>query len=295
MDGVRVDTGFVTGDTVSIHYDAMLAKLICHAPTRPAALRRMQRALADCAVAGVASNLDLLGRIIAHGEFAAGGIDTGFIAREAATLLAPQAAPPPAVLAIAALTALAAEHPVAGDDPWDQRDLWWLNTAPSRVFHFTDGETTYPVAVTRDAGGWRIDGILGTAEQVGPGRLNVTLDGVRRTVSAMLDNHVVTVRDDGLTWRLTLPDPLAPGDDEEDAGDRLIAPIPGLVTQVLVATGDTVTRGQVLVVLEAMKTVFRLAAPADTVVAAVSCAAGEMVQEGQILVGFGDPATDPPS
>ena len=135
---------------------------------------------------------------------------------------------------------------------------------------------------------WRIGDVLGAAEHAGVGRLRVSLDGVWRTVSAMLDHHVVTLRDAGLTWRLTLPDPLAPGDDEEDVGDRLIAPIPGLVTQVLAAVGDSVTRGQVLVVLEAMKTVFRLSAPADTVVASVSCAAGEMVQEGQMLVGFGE-------
>ena len=139
-EGVRVDTGFATGDTVSIHYDAMLAKLICHGPTRDAALRRLRQALADCAVAGVASNLDLLGRIAAHPDFAAGGIDTGFIAREGATLLAAQGTPPADVLAIAALTVLAAETP-AGDDPWDAADLWWLNTTPARVLDFTDGET----------------------------------------------------------------------------------------------------------------------------------------------------------
>src|SRR5271165_1927133 len=107
-----------------------------------------------------------------------------------------------------------------------------------------------------------------------------------RTVTAMLDHHVVTLRDNGLTWRLTLPDPLAADDDEEDASDRLVAPIPGLVTEVAVAPCDQVTRGQILVVLEAMKTVFRLTARADAVVALVSCAAGEMVQEGQMLVGF---------
>jgi 3-methylcrotonyl-CoA carboxylase alpha subunit len=285
-DGVRVDTGFATGDTVSIHYDAMLAKLICHGSTRAAALRRMQLALTDCAVAGVTSNLDLLGRIVSHPEFTAGGIDTGFIAREGATLLAGQGVPPADVLAIAALTALAAEPPATGNDPWDARDLWWLNTTPARVFDFTDGETTYPVAVTRQGAGWRIGDIVGMAEHAGAGRLRVSLDGVWRTVTAVLDHHVVTLRDSGLTWRLTLPDPLAPGDDEEDAGDRLVAPIPGLVTQVLAVVGDAVTRGQVLVVLEAMKTVFRLAAPAGTVVASVSCAAGDMVQEGQVLVGF---------
>jgi 3-methylcrotonyl-CoA carboxylase alpha subunit len=104
--GVRVDTGFATGDTVTIHYDAMLAKLICHGLTRDAALHRMSQALAGCTVAGVASNLDLLGRIVGHPAFAAGGIDTGFIAREAATLLTGQGTPPPDVLAVAALAVL---------------------------------------------------------------------------------------------------------------------------------------------------------------------------------------------
>ena len=290
-DGVRVDTGFATGDTVSIHYDAMLAKLICYGPTREAALRRMSLALADCAVAGVASNLDLLGRIVGHPDFAAGGIDTGFIAREGETLLAAQGTPPAEILATAALAVLSAEKS-AGDDPWDSRDQWWLNTTLARVLDFTDGETSYPVTVTRDGAGWRVGGILGTAERLDAGRLRVSLDGVWRTVSATLDQHVVTLRDNGSTRRFTLPDPLAASDEEEDAGDRLVAPIPGLVTQVMAAVGDHVTRGQVLVVLEAMKTVFRLSARADTVVASVSCAAGEMVQEGQMLVGFGEPASE---
>jgi 3-methylcrotonyl-CoA carboxylase alpha subunit len=295
---VRIDTGFATGDTVSIHYDAMLAKLICYGPTRDTALRRLQQALTDCAVAGPASNLDLLGRIAAHPDFAAGGIDTSFIAREADTLLAAQGAPPAEVLAMAALAVLSAETP-ASDDPWDARDQWWLNTTPARVLEFTDGETTYPVSVTREAAGWRIGWILATAERRGPGterldpgRLRLSLDGVWRTISATIDQHIVTLRDNGLTWRLTLPDPLAAADEEEDAGDRLVAPIPGLVTQVTAVVGDRVTRGQVLVVLEAMKTVFRLSAPADTVVASVSCASGEMVQEGQVLVGFREAGSD---
>jgi 3-methylcrotonyl-CoA carboxylase alpha subunit len=282
----RTDTGFASGDTVSIHYDAMLAKLICHAATRPAALRGMARALAECAVVGVANNLDLLGRIVRHPDFAAGGIDTGFIAREAATLLAAQPKPPADIQAIAALTVLTAEAAQAGDDPWDERDLWWVNTTPARVLDFTDGETAYPVSVTRDGAAWRIAGTLCSADRLDEARLCVALDGVRRTVIATLDRPVVTVRQDGQTWRLVLPDPLAADDDEEDASDRLVAPIPGLVTEVSVAAGDRVTRGQILVVLEAMKTVFRLTARADAVVASVACAAGDLVQDGQILVGF---------
>ncbi len=283
----RVDTGFATGDTVSVHYDAMLAKLICHGPTRDVALRRMHRALTETVVAGVAANLDLLDRIVTHPDFVAGGIDTGFIAREAATLLAPQGEPPEAVLAMAALAVLDAEDRVS-DDPWDARDLWWVNGTAVRVLDFHDGDVRYPVRVTREGDRWRTGEIVGQAVRLDDGRLRVCLDGAWRTIVAVLDAHVVTLRDRGVTWRFTLPDPLAASDDEEDAGDRLVAPIPGLVTQVLAVEGERVARGQVLVVLEAMKTVFRLAAPADTVVASVSCTAGEMVQEGQMLVGFGE-------
>jgi 3-methylcrotonyl-CoA carboxylase alpha subunit len=298
----RVDTGFATGDTVSIHYDAMLAKLICHSPTRDAALRRMHQALADSAVVGVASNLDLLGRIVAHPEFTAGGIDTGFIAREAGSLLIESGPPTPEVLAIAALTVLdlegdaARQAAAASSDPhspWHQRDLWWLNTAPARVLEFAGGASEWPVSVTSDKAGWRVDAggevFIAFWERQEAGQLRVSLNGAWRTVTATQDQHIVTVRDNGLTWRLTLPDALASDDDEEDAGDRLVAPIPGQVTQVAVSPGDQVTRGQVLVVLEAMKTVFRLSAPADTVVAAVSCSIGDMVQEGQILVNFVEP------
>ena len=300
--GVRIDSGFVSGDTVSIHYDAMLAKLICHGPTRDAALRTLRRALADCTVAGVATNLDLLARVAGHPDFAAGGVDTGFIAREAATLLAPQSAPPVIVLAAAALgelldEAAAAERAAAsgGDpfSPWHARDQWWLNSSAARELVFSAGTLHAPVQVRRDGDAWAltIDGqtVRANATRAHDGRLAVVLDGVREHIAVAHDSDFLTVRRGGETWRLQLPDPIAAADEEEDAGDRLIAPIPGQVTQVMATPGMVVTRGQILVVLEAMKTVFRLTAPADGVVATVSCAAGDTVQEGQTLVAFVEP------
>ena len=81
---------------------------------------------------------------------------------------------------------------------------------------------------------------------------------------------------------------MAHAEEEDESGGRLTAPLPGQVTQVVAEAGATVVRGQVLVVLEAMKTVFRLGAPADGVVERVACRVGEMVQEGQLLVSFAD-------
>ena len=302
-EDARVDAGFAQGDTVSVHYDAMLAKLICHGATRDEAIAKLHRALAACDIVGVANNLDLLGRIVAHPAFASGGIDTGFIARHADTLLAPQAAPTAEVLAIAALGVLTDEAEItartaaaSGDphSPWHASDGWWLNVARERQLEFSEDTATYPVGVRRDGPAWQLampgQCILGTASRTNDGRLVVRLDGARRHASVTRLGDTVTTRLDGETWQLRLPNPIEAAAEADETGGRLVAPIPGQVTQVHAKPGQTVTRGEVLVVLEAMKTVFRLGAPADGTVAEVACQAGEMVLEGQLLVSFAEDA-----
>ncbi|MGE0418789.1 MAG: biotin carboxylase N-terminal domain-containing protein [Acetobacteraceae bacterium] len=303
-DGVRVDTGFGTGDTVSIHYDAMLAKLICHGADRATALRVLRQALDACEVVGVASNLDLLGRIARHTLFEDGGIDTGFIAREGATLLASQAPPPAEVLAGTALAELMTEAEdgarVAADSgdphsPWHARDGWWVNASAVRVLPFEADGQVWPVSAVAAGDGWDLTLVTtthrGHVARGHDGGLQLALDGVRVPIAVARDGEMRIVRWRGETWRLALPDPAAHIDDEQGGGDRLLAPIPGQVTQVVAEPGMTVARGDILVVLEAMKTVFRLPAPADAVVASVTCAVGEMVQDGQVLVTF---VTDDP-
>jgi 3-methylcrotonyl-CoA carboxylase alpha subunit len=309
-EGVRVDAGVRAGDTIPVHYDSMLGKLICHGATRDAALARLRLALRDSVIGGVASNLDLLGRIAAHPDFIAGGIDTGFIAREAAVLLVPPAAPPAEALAAAALGVLldeadAAAAPANPDDPhshphspWQVSDLWWLNRAPERVLDFVAGEVPCPVRLRRAGAAWHLAAAgavfaAATAARTPDGRLAVSLDGARETVGFVRQGDAVAVRRRGTTWRLALPDPVAAAEAEDDAGGRLVAPIPGQVTEVRAEAGQAVARGEVLVVLEAMKTVFRLTAPADAIVADIACAAGDTVTEGQVLVRFAEADADP--
>ncbi len=298
---VRADAGFAAGDSVSTHYDAMLAKLIVHGATRDAALATLQRALAECDVAGVASNLDLLHRIAMHPDFAAGGVDTGFIARHADTLLAGQGAPPDDVLAAAALAvltdeaAIASRHAATSADPhspWHARDQWWLNMTPERVLELHAADTLHPVAAQRDGAAWRLTiggrTLHAAASRGTDGLLAMTLDDARSHIRVTHDGETLSVRHHGATFRFNLPDPMAHAEAEDESGGRLIAPLPGQVTQVSAEPGAAVTRGQVLVVLEAMKTVFRLTAPADGVVDRVACRVGETVQEGQLLVSFAD-------
>ena len=302
-DGVRVDTGFAAGDTVSVHYDAMLAKLICHGPTRAEALQKLRAALAGCDVAGVASNLDLLGRIAAHPDFAAGGIDTGFIARNAETLLAGQPEPDAKVLAAAILAELLEEEEAAAQaatasadphSPWHASDLWWPNTARERMLDLVDGEKIHPVRIHLAGAVWALGigdrQIIGSATRATDGQITLDLDGERENAGATRVGEQLTLRLRGETFRFRLPDPIAAAAEDEAPGGRLEAPIPGQVTQVMATPGMVARRGDLLVVLEAMKTVFRLTAKADGVVEQVTCRAGEMVQEGQVLVTFAETA-----
>jgi len=303
-DGVRVDSGVETGDDIGIHYDPMLAKLICHAPTRAEALGRMRAALAATVVAGVATNLDLLHAIASDPVFAAGAIDTGFIARHAATLIAQAVAPPREVLAGAALGLLTAEAEAASaaaarsldpGSPWHASDGWWLNAAPERQFHFLSDGISHTVGIVAGERGWRlaIDDIMvdAQARRLAEGDLAVTLDGAREAISAdLLGAGIIAVRWRGRTWRLQVPE-IAGLDAEDTTADAALrAPLPGLVTAVAVEGGATVRRGEVLVTMEAMKTVFRLVAPGDAVVASVSVRVGDQVSEGQELLGFAPPA-----
>ena len=296
-DGVRVDTGVRQGDSISIHYDPMIAKLICHGDNRAEALGKLRRALAECQAAGVVTNLDLLGRITSHPGFAAGGVDTGFIARHAETLLGANVAPPAHILALAALGVVCTEANAAAQaaaasadpfSPWHAMDGWWLNASVARILDFHSGDRHYPVEVRRSTSGWRIEAesehFDTSATLAQDGVLWADVNNLRVRVRFYLLADTVSIRVDNETWRLTLPDPLAAAEAEAEHGGRLIAPIPGQVTAVHAIPGAHVSRGDLLVVMEAMKTVFRLTSPGEGEIAEVACRPGDSVEEGQVLV-----------
>jgi 3-methylcrotonyl-CoA carboxylase alpha subunit len=277
----------------------MVAKMIAHAPSRAEAIARLRAGLAHSDIIGVAHNLDMLDRILAHADFAAGGIDTGFIARHAEALLTPKLRPSPQVLALAALGVLALEEAAVRANatqsadphsPWHATDHWWINTRPSREFDFHLEDEVHAVSLTPAGDAWRI--VTGNTEitarhaKLEDGRLHALLDGMRLSASVYREGEAISLRHAGQSWHFRLPDPIARADEEEGGYDRLLAPLPGQVTQLSASEGQEVARGDVLVVLEAMKTVFRLAAPRTGRIETISCRVGETVREGQILIQF---------
>jgi 3-methylcrotonyl-CoA carboxylase alpha subunit len=286
---VRVDTGVRAGDRISADYDPMIAKLIVHGADRTEALARLRQALAGCVVSGVQTNLALLGAIAAHPEFAAGDVDTGFIGRHEAALMPPPAPPGAHAVAAASLAVLerrAAEPVPPGDphSPWAEADSWRMNLPGWQDLVLSHAGARIEIRAWPEGGSWRLQwGGASHAVRARPPS-GVECDGVIRQAAAILDGDMITVACDGAVHGFDLVDPLLPAHAEAAGGGRVMAPIPGRVASVLVAAGQDVTRGQALVVMEAMKMEITLSAPADGKIAEVRCAAGDMVDEGRELV-----------
>jgi 3-methylcrotonyl-CoA carboxylase alpha subunit len=273
-EGLRVDAGVRAGDAVSPHYDPMIAKLIAHGPDRETARRRLARALERTEVAGCATNLGFLARLVEDPAFAAGQVDTGLIERAGDRLTAD---PPPGSRALAAAALAVARPEAAGAQAGFA--LWAPLAQTVRLAQ--DGEEIAVgltmqgpdraeleiagtgLAAWRRAGAWWIDGSPAPRAHVEAGRVTVF---------------------DGRPLALSVPDPLARGAAAAASGDVVEAPMPGHVRALLVAEGETVAAGQRLAVLEAMKMEHALAAPRDGVVAACLVAEGAQVEAGAALI-----------
>ena len=294
---VRIDTGVGPGDSIGIHYDPMIAKLIVHAEDREACARRLARALSEVEVVGLATNADFLKRLAEHPAFVAGEVDTGFLGRHGTEVVPAEAPASDRVLALATLarlqaiaTARTAEAARSADphSPWAHVCGWRPNDAGLARFPWLDGERAVTVTAHFGPGGYRLDlpggAIAATIESVDDGRLAVTLDGVATSAMVVFLGDEATVFDRDGSRRLVLADPLARSGLDTAAAGHLMAPMPGKLVQVLVKPGDTVEKGQPLVVLEAMKMEHTVKAPRAGTVAAVRYAAGEQVEEGTALV-----------
>ena len=305
---VRLDTGVREGDSVTIYYDPMIAKLIVWDRDRAAAVARLRIALGDCQILGVASNLDFLRAIAGHPAFCgpdgSADLDTRFIDRHGRDLL-PKAAPVDGDgLAIGTLGVLverrrqaAARAAASGDpnSPWHAANGWRLNDEAIEgiVFHEPGaGGPTADVEVLvryRRDGRYRLELPMGAVEASGEatadGRLTADLDGVRRWATVVFNGLDLAVLTRGGTRQLTLVDPVAAADSEDIAG-RLTAPMPGKIVAVLVQSGQRVTKGDPLAVLEAMKMEHTVLAPDDGTVTATPYEVGEQVEEGAELIRF---------
>jgi acetyl/propionyl-CoA carboxylase alpha subunit len=252
---IRVDSAVEQGGAVTLYYDPMIAKLIAHGPTREAAAAALAKACREVQVWPVKTNAAFLARCLEDPDFIAGRIDTGFIGERLETLV-PRPQADDAVLRAAA-QALVANGTAEPASPWTRLSGFRANAHG-------------PVKVWLNAGSG--DALVELAPDAAPSPLSV-----------LHQADQLLVFEDGAVHAFPLG---AMGSDRgESAGDGQIrSPMPGKIVQVHVAVGDSVAKGQPLIVLEAMKMEHALTAPFDGTVDALTVRQGDQVSEGIILL-----------
>ncbi|MEU1719401.1 biotin carboxylase N-terminal domain-containing protein [Nonomuraea sp. NPDC005692] len=271
---VRVDSGVESGSRVSPHYDAMLAKIVAYGATRAEAARKLAASLRGARLHGLTTNRDLLLDVVTSPAFLAGETNTAFLSPGGP--LSPPSSPPSGdsgLPALAAALAMAAAHrrdaSVLAGLPAGWRNV---RSQPARA-RFEEADVVYDPLPA----GVRV-------VSARPEAVVLERDGLRRTFQvARYDGDERVYVDSAMGAAVLTPVPRLPEPVEHVAPGSLLAPMPGSVLRVEVAEGDTVARGQPVLVLEAMKMEHRIAAPAGGVVSDVRVEKGQQVEAGAVL------------
>jgi len=283
--GVRVDSGLSAGMVVGSDYDPMLAKVVAHGADRAAALRTLDRALADTAVLGVVTNVEFARFLLADPDVIAGRLDTGLLDRRAGDFAAASASDE---LFIAA----AAFHwlrlfPAPGADLWEVPSGWRVGDRAPVSIRLRAGERTDHVHITGSPGAAKVrieDGESHSLQaDLTDDRLTVTLGGLRSEYTVATADSKIWLAGGGAAAVLeeVREAPVRP-EDEHTGDAELTSPMPGAVVAVGIEEGADVAAGTVVVTVEAMKMEHPLAAPVDGVVELL-VAVGDQVKVGQPL------------
>lgn len=306
---IRVDGGVRQGDSISPYYDPMIAKLIVWGENREQAITRMHTALAQTQVVGVRTNLAFLGRLMENTAFATADLDTGLIEKNREQLLPEHAEAPLPALACVAATWISAQGQATQNDntyrhapdPWDSTDGWRLAGHYRQTLQLQDGENEHALHMERIDGQWQLVHqergypLSWAAEQDGDSwNVRVNLDGRNYTGTVVREGEQAWLFGSGQTGGTRifgLPDLLRhAADDAADHGGNLTAPMPGKIISLSVKAGDTVKKGDALMVMEAMKMEHAIHAPTDGTVQEVFFAVGDQVTDGAELIRIEDPA-----
>jgi 3-methylcrotonyl-CoA carboxylase alpha subunit len=283
-DGLRIDAGYREGDAVSPYYDAMLAKVIAWAPTREAAIDRLNRGLEETDVRGIVTNTPLLAALITHPKVRANKIDTGFIERELKALTVSTGAPGDLEMAAAVAAILGEEAKAAGQhahSPWNTFG-WMPLGRRERVFVLRAGQDAEKVTLHYGSGPSTLTvenrEIVFASTPSEAVAYDVTLDGVKSHIVAFIEGHELYLRTRHGRFELHWVDPFGGETEEQTGEDKIVAPLPGTVVALLAEVDATLEKGAPILTLEVMKMEQTLRAPFAGVLKRIKCKVGDIVQ-----------------
>jgi propionyl-CoA carboxylase alpha chain len=286
---VRWDSGVETGSIIGVDFDPMMAKVIAHSPTRGEAAGKLALALERLHLAGVTTNRTFLVNTLRHPSFLAGDTTTDFIERVTPSTEMNLGEGMLAHARIAAALWLQghnrASAPVLGKLP----SGWRNGPMPAQHVELVSGEDRTEIRYRPSASGFQAwvgegEGFHSAhVQRWGPDEIDLEVDGYRAVHRVTRAGDLLYVQIPQGTLEFAVVSRfVTPGLDQTVGA--VLAPMPGVVSEVRVASGDTVSTGDVLVILEAMKMEHHLKAPSRCTVVEVCVQAGEHVQNGTTLL-----------
>ena len=290
---VRVDSGIVQGDEISSYYDPMIAKLIVWGENREAALLQMHHALGQFHVDGLGNNIAFLDRIIRCDSFKNAELDTILIQREDEFLFKNIPSLQPELVIATALTELLlrfSKNKPASNPVWQSETLWRVNISPSYAIKLKLDEELFQVNLSADKEGF-IAEYQGEKFHISGQLLNAnaahfSINGKQDKIAFSQNAQGLTIFKNGQSHKFGYLNQKFSSEDAQSTEGNLKAPMPGVITQVLVAANDQVKKDDVLMTLEAMKMEYSIRAPHDGIISASYFQAGDQVKAGDELVEF---------
>ncbi|HEY9280552.1 MAG TPA: acetyl/propionyl/methylcrotonyl-CoA carboxylase subunit alpha [Eoetvoesiella sp.] len=300
---VRIDGGVQAGDTITPFYDPMIAKLIVRGADREQARRRMMSALSEIQAVGVHTNIAFLYRLMTNPAFVSGDLDTGLIQAQHNHLFSSDQVLSDRILALAAAAVLSDQGLIDSDpasyrarnDPWAEVDGWRLSGLYCRTLAFIEQNNEHQVQLIRGGTEWLFNRQTharsfewqADAQTPGTFKLRIRLNDEDILGTVILRGGQAHVFTEGELHVLQVHDPVIHAQDEStDHHTGLTAPMPGKVISIAVAVGDAVKRGDVLLVMEAMKMEHAILARAAGIVDELFFMPGDQVSEGDALIAI---------
>ncbi len=275
---VRVDTGIAEGQEISPFYDPMVAKVIAHGRNREEARRRLVRGLGETVLLGLPNNRRFLMDVLGHENFADGSATTAFIPTYFPNLERPL----PDAMTQALAAVLIYRHS-AGD-----RHGWRSATdfAVSIDLRFAEQQTACRILASPN--GFRVIlpdevAIELALLEAADGQVRFECHGVVRSADYAFHGDDLYLDLAGNSHQFLEFTPEMAAARERDGDGRLAAPMAGRIVAIKVGAGDEVAKGQVLLVLEAMKMEHEIKAPGDGIVEQIAVAEGDQVEPKQLL------------
>ncbi|MGY0627369.1 MAG: acetyl-CoA carboxylase biotin carboxylase subunit [Paraglaciecola chathamensis] len=280
-EGIRVDHGIHCGDTVSAHYDPMLAKVIAFGPDRATAARRLASAIEDIQLVGVNTNRRFLLNVLRHPAFINAEATTAFIEQHFTEHASTQNTAP-AIGTLARAAMIYFQHPSFGQPSW--------SSAAPQVYRFTlkINEQAHAVQIQKQEDGYLVKSEAQETELTlvshGANQAVVVEEGIRQGFSYALQDKTLFLDDGSGHYQIDDITQLPASVSEQNASGEINAVMDGVIVDVLVKEGDAVEAGQLMVVMEAMKMEHQLKALSTGRVTEVRAAIGLQVKSKQLLV-----------